>query len=266
MLEIKSLYAGYNGADIIKNIDLEARQGEILCIAGPNGCGKSTLLKTIARLLPYRGSITVDEQDASTFTRRDLSKKIALLGQISQIYFPYTVYDTISLGRYAHTTGFLKNLSMEDRNIIAATIKRLELEDVQNQLITELSGGQLQRVFLARTLVQDPEIILLDEPTNHLDLKHQIELLQYLSAWVREKNRIIVGVLHDLNLVHRFSDYTTLMRDGEIVSRGKPEEALNGATLRDVYGMDIGAFMRESLERWGKIALQRHGGESASPM
>ncbi|GHV56266.1 hypothetical protein AGMMS49579_20620 [Spirochaetia bacterium] len=84
-------------------------------------------------------------------------------------------------------------------------------------------------------------------------MKHQIELLQYLSVWVKEKNRIIVGVLHDLNLVHRFSDYTALMRDGEIVSRGKPEEVLNGAVLREVYGMDIGAFMRESLERWGKM-------------
>ncbi|GHV62928.1 iron ABC transporter [Spirochaetia bacterium] len=253
MLEIKNLYAGYGGTDVIKNINLDANAGEILCIAGPNGCGKSTLLKTIARLLPYRGSITVDGQDAASFTRKDLSKKIALLGQISQIYFPYTVYDTVSLGRYVHTSGFLKNLSAEDRNIIADTIERLELEDIQNRLITALSGGQLQRVFLARTLVQDPEIILLDEPTNHLDLKHQVELLQYLSAWVKEKNRIIVGVLHDLNLVHRFSDYTALMSDGKIVSHGKPEEVLNGAMLREVYGMDIGSFMRESLERWEKI-------------
>jgi iron complex transport system ATP-binding protein len=163
------------------------------------------------------------------------------------------VYDTISLGRYVHTSGFLKNLSIDDRNIIADTIERLELEDVQNQLITELSGGQLQRVFLARTIVQDPEIILLDEPTNHLDLKHQIELLQYLSAWVKEKNRTIIGVLHDLNLVHRFSDYTALMSSGEIVSCGKPEEVLNGTMLREVYGMDIGGFMRESLEKWGKM-------------
>ncbi|GHV86722.1 iron ABC transporter [Spirochaetia bacterium] len=256
MLEIKNLYAGYNDADVIKNISLEARRGEILCIAGPNGCGKSTLLKTIARLLPYRGSITIDGQNAASFTRKDLAKKIALLGQSSQIYFPYTVYDTISLGRYVHTSGFLKNLSVEDKNIITDTIKRLELEDVQNQLVTELSGGQLQRVFLARTLVQDPEIILLDEPTNHLDLKHQIELLQYLSAWVREKNRVIVGVLHDLNLVHRFSDHTILMSDGEPASCGKPEEVLNGVILREVYGMDIGGFMRESLERW-KNATKR---------
>ncbi|GHV37502.1 iron ABC transporter [Spirochaetia bacterium] len=256
MLEIKNLYAGYGGADVIKNINLEANRGEILCIAGPNGCGKSTLLKSIARLLPYRGSISINFdqghcRDIAGLKRRELAKRIALLGQSSQIYFPYTVYDTISLGRYVHTSGFLKNLSAEDREIIANTIRRLELEDVRDQLITELSGGQLQRVFLARTLVQDPEIILLDEPTNHLDLKHQIELLQYLSAWVREKGRIIIGVLHDLNLVHRFSDRVALMRNGEIVSRGKPAEVLNGQDLRKVYGMDIRGFMRESLEKWG---------------
>jgi iron complex transport system ATP-binding protein len=270
MLEIKNLYAGYGGgADIIKNISFRAEQGEILCIVGPNGCGKSTLLKSTARLIPCRGSISIDGRDIAGLKRRDLAKKIALLGQSSQIYFPYTVYDTISLGRYVHTSGFLKSLSVEDRNIIAGTIERLGLEDIQNQLITELSGGQMQRVFLARTLVQDPEIILLDEPTNHLDLKHQIELLQYLSTWVKEKNRnippkpashsevgtevplrIIIGVLHDLNLVHRFSDRVILMNNGEIVSRGRPKEVLNGEDLREVYGMDIGSFMRESLEQW----------------
>jgi iron complex transport system ATP-binding protein len=250
MLEIKNLYAGYGGGDIIKDISFTADGGEVLCIAGPNGCGKSTLLKSIARLLPYRGSITVNGQDALRINRKDLAKKIALLGQLSPVYFPYTVYDTVAMGRYAHTRGFFKNLSADDRAIITETITRLELDDVRDQLITQLSGGQLQRVFLARTLAQDPDIILLDEPTNHLDLKHQVELLQYLSAWAVDRGKAIVAVLHDLNLVHRFSGRAVLMCRGMLAACGKSDEVLNSGVLREVYGMDIRAFMRESLEKW----------------
>jgi iron complex transport system ATP-binding protein len=125
-------------------------------------------------------------------------------------------------------------------------------------MINELSGGQLQRVFLARTLVQNPDLILLDEPTNHLDLKHQIELLRYLRSWVREKNRAVIGVFHDLNLVHQFGDSILLMNAGKTAAWGKPEDVLNGETLRTVYGIDIRAFMLETLENW------RGSGEASS--
>jgi iron complex transport system ATP-binding protein len=217
---------------------------------GPNGCGKSTLLKAIARILTYRGTVTIDAQNINRFTRKDLAKKMALMGQTSQVYFPYSIYDTVALGRYAHSTGFLKNLSPNDKTIIAETLERLDLYEARDRLINELSGGQLQRVFLARTLVQDPDIILLDEPTNHLDLKYQIELLRYLTKWAREKNKTIVGVLHDLNLVHQFADNTALMHNGKIVSYGKPETVLTGETLKAIYEIDIQGFMLESLEKW----------------
>jgi iron complex transport system ATP-binding protein len=250
MLEIKNLYSGYGGTDVIYDINLRADNGEFLCILGPNGCGKSTLLKSIARILPYRGTITADNRDLSSFIRKELAKKIALMGQISEIYFPYSVYDTVSLGRYAHTEGFFKNLSPEDRDIITDILKKLELYKEKDRMINELSGGQLQRVFLARTLVQDPDIILLDEPTNHLDLKHQIELLRYLIAWAKDNNKTVVGVLHDLNMVHYYGDNAAIMHNGRIVSYGKPNQILDGETLNNIYDMDIRQFMLESLENW----------------
>jgi iron complex transport system ATP-binding protein len=250
MLEIQNLFTGYNGIDIVRDVSLTAKRGEVLTVIGPNGCGKTTLLKAIARLLPYRGTVTLDGKELSGFPRKALAQKIALMGQSAQIYFPYTVYDTVSLGRYPYSGGFLKTISREDEEIINRVIARLELSDVRDRMITELSGGQFQRVLLARTLAQDPELILLDEPTNHLDLKHQVELLDYLSNWAQENSKAVVAVLHDLNLARRFGHSAALMCGGIIVSAGKPEAVLSGDALLKAYGIDIKAFMVESLERW----------------
>jgi iron complex transport system ATP-binding protein len=234
MLEINNLFCGYRGSDVIHDLSLRANRGEVLCVAGPNGCGKSTLLKAIARIIPCRGNIRLEGRDISSFSRKNLAGKIALLGQIAQIYFPYTVYDTVALGRYAHSAGFLKSLSKGDREFIMNIIDRLGLYDDKDRMINELSGGQLQRVFLARTLAQDPDIILLDEPTNHLDLKHQVELLEYLRGWVREHNKTLIGVLHDLNLVFHFGDAAALMENGRLKALGRPEAVLNGQALQEI--------------------------------
>ena len=129
-------------------------------------------------------------------------------------------------------------------------MEKLDILDIKDRMINELSGGQLQRVFLARTLAQTPEVILLDEPTNHLDLKYQIELLGFLKSWVLENNKTLIGVFHDLNLARRFGDTAILMQEGSIVASGKIEDVLNSETLQSVYGIDIHAFMLESLGRW----------------
>jgi iron complex transport system ATP-binding protein len=244
------VYSGYHGKDVINDISLNAGKGEILCIAGPNGCGKTTLLKSIAYILSYRGSITVDSREVSSFSRKALAKKIALLSQGSEIYFPYTVYDTVALGRYAHLETQLSALLKDDKALIDKTLERLGLTGIKYRMINELSGGQLQRVFLARTLVQDPEIILLDEPTNHLDLKYQVELLQGLIEWARENGKTVIAVLHDLNLSLRFADTVALMQEGRLVSTGKPETVLGEETLKSVYGMDVRSFMLQSLSAW----------------
>jgi iron complex transport system ATP-binding protein len=193
--------------------------------------------------------VLIDGQETRSFSRKDLAKKIALLGQNSQLYFPYTVFDTVAMGRYAHSEGFFAGLSSADKNRIEKTLAVLELEEDRSRLISELSGGQLQRVFLARTLVQDPEIILLDEPTNHLDLKHQAGLLEYLGRWA-DSGGTVIAVLHDLNLARRFCRQAVLMSDGKAAACGVPEELFAGAVLKEVYGMDVRKFMLESLEKW----------------
>lgn len=252
MLKIKNLYSGYDDVDIIKDISIEVNKGENLFIIGPNGCGKSTLLKSIANVINYRGNIKIDDKEVSSFDRKTLAKKVGLMSQISEIHFPYTVYETVSLGRYPYAKGFFSSLSKEDIKIVLDNIEKVGLTKDKDKMITDLSGGQLQRVFLAKLFSQDPDIILLDEPTNHLDYKYQIELLEYVKIWSKSKNKIVVGVLHDLNLVHNFADNVIMLDKGVIVSKGKTKDVLNDVKLKDVYDIDIKEFMLKALNKWNE--------------
>ena len=250
MLEVKNLYCGYNGEYIIKDVSFTVDRGENICIVGPNGCGKSTLLKAISNLIPFKGSVLLDSNDTKSLKRKDLAIKIALMTQSSNILFPYSIYDTVALGRYAHLNGVFSRLNKKDEEIINNSLDKVGLLDIKDKLINELSGGQLQRVFLARAFAQDPDVILLDEPTNHLDLRYQIEMLDYLKVWAKENNKIVVAVLHDLNLVQNFGDKVLMLKDGVIKNNGNTREVLNSSDLEEVYGIDIKAFMIKTLEKW----------------
>ena len=250
MLEVKNLFAGYGGKDVICNISFRAQRGESLCVLGPNGSGKSTLLKSIARIIDYRGAVYMDGVDISSVSRKELAKKTALLSQNSQVFFPYTVYDTVSMGRYVYSKSFLKNMSAEDKAVVKDILKKLDIWDVRERLIDELSGGTLQRVFLARTLAQTPDLILLDEPANHLDLKHQIDLLDFLKTWVRENNKSLIGVFHDLNIARFFADNAVVLHNGEAAVSGKIEDVLFNDVINKIYGIEIRDFMQRSFENW----------------
>ena len=250
MLEIKEVRCGYDNKEIVKGVSFNVERGNNLCIVGPNGCGKSTLLKSIANLLEYKGNIKLDSKEISKLNRKDLAKNVALMTQASNIYFPYTVYETVALGRYAHLKGVFSRINKEDDEIILKSITNVGLMDIKDKLISELSGGQLQRVYLARAFAQDPDVILLDEPTNHLDLKCQIEILDYLNKWTKENNKIVVAVLHDLNLVQTFGEKVVMMNNGKIISSGTPKEVLSGEKLKEVYEVDVKGFMIDALEKW----------------
>lgn len=250
MLEINNLYCGYDGIDIIKDISIKIKPGQNISIVGANGCGKTTMLRALANLLDYKGEIKLNGRDVRSIKRRDLAKKIAFMTQSSEIYFPYTVFETVALGRYAHLNGLFSSLSKKDSEIVLRCIENVGMLEFKDKLISELSGGQLQRVYLARVFAQDPEIILLDEPTNHLDLKCQIEILEHINKWTKENNKTVIGVLHDLNLVQMFSEEIVMIKEGEIIASGKVKDVLEKKKLEEVYGIDIKSFMIEALERW----------------
>ena len=257
MLTLIDVSAGYNGTDVVKNISMTVKSNENLSIIGPNGCGKTTLLKAVANLLPYTGIIEIDGKPAHEMRHREISLKIAMLSQISGVYFAYSVYDTVMMGRYLHVKDKILGLPSEkDGQLVMQCLEAVNLADEKDRLITTLSGGQLQRVFLARALVQEPEIILLDEPTNHLDLKYQIELVEYLKNWASEGNRVVIGVMHDINLAMKLSDNIMVMKDGHIRAKGKSEQVITGSLLEEVYEIDVAGYMREALRRWNPIEFR----------
>jgi len=251
VLTLNKVSAGYGGVDVIKNVSFCVSAGENLSIIGPNGCGKTTLLKVIANILPYKGDIELDGHPTRRMKQKEISLKIAMLNQITGIYFSYTVFDTVMMGRYLHIKDKLLGLpSDEDRDHVMRCLEAVDLVCEKDREITKLSGGQLQRVFLARTLAQEPEIILLDELTNHLDLKYQIELVEYLKAWAENNRRVVIGVLHDVNLALRLSGSLLVMKDGCVQAYGKTDEIVSAGLLKSTYEVDVARYMRESLKIW----------------
>jgi len=253
IVTLEDVRAGYRGRDVVHGVSLAVEAGECFLILGPNGCGKTTLLRAVAGLLPSRGTVLLEGRPLAGMKRREVAGCVALLSQLSQVYFAYSVYDTVMLGRYVRLKGAFRVPTGADKRCVERCLAAVGLWELKDRMIDTLSGGQLQRVFLARTLAQEPRVILLDEPTNHLDLKHQTALMESLRAWTREEGCAMVGVVHDLNLALSFGDRMLLMRDGRVAACGKPEEVLRPEMLASVFGMDVAAYMKRALSRWEAI-------------
>jgi len=251
MLTLKNVSAGYGGGDVLHDVSFTIAAGDRLAVMGANGCGKSTMLRAIAGVLPHRGEVLLQSRSTTRMKRREIARHIAMLAQISGIYFSYSVFDTVMMGRYLHMQDRVFGApTEEDRARVEACLEAVDLLDMQDREITQLSGGQLQRVFLARTFAQEPSIILLDEPTNHLDLRYQIELTDYLETWVQEGQRAVVAALHDVNLALHFCNKALALQAGRTRALGEIDEITSGPLLEEVYGTDVVGYMQASLRLW----------------
>ncbi len=251
MISLNNVRAGYDGVEILHGISFNIKKGESLSIIGPNGCGKTTLLRAIAGTLSFTGDILLNDTDIRKFKRKALAKKVAMLSQTTQLYFNYTVFDTVMMGRYVHETGGLfGGISEVDRLAVTEALKTVGMPELKDREVDTLSGGQLQRVFLAKILAQNPDIILLDEPTNHLDLGYQIELIRFLNKWSKQAGKTVVGVLHDVNLAMLLADNVLLMENGNVKAYGPIRDVYASDVLTSAYKMDIAGYMLETLKKW----------------
>ena len=257
MLEVNDLSCGYGQQDVVKGVSFTLPENGRLAILGPNGCGKTTLLRGMTGFLPAAGSVTLDGADLLKMPPRERGRAVAELPQVSTAWFAYTVLETVLMGRYAHLKpGLFSTPTRRDREIAEDAIRRLGLWEERDRPLTQLSGGQLQRVLLARAFAQTPRVILLDEPTNHLDLKYQVELVEALKAWSSQPGHAALGVFHDLDLALDFASLVLLMDAGQAVYFGDAND-LPPAALSRVFGLDVPAYMRQSRARWEKIGGQR---------
>lgn len=254
MLSLSNVSVGYGARNVVHNASFSVEAGEFVCVLGPNGCGKTTLLRAVAGLLPSQGEICVRGISIAKMKRRAIAANIALLNQLTQVYFAYSVYDTVMLGRYLHQRSAFRQASRTDQDAVRRSLETVGLWPLRDRMIDTLSGGQLQRVFLARTLAQEPGLILLDEPTNHLDLRYQIALMEALRGWCRQEGHAVVGVLHDINLALSFADRLVLMHEGRVAAIGPPKDVLQAERLQAVFGMDVTGYMLGALARWTAIS------------
>ncbi len=251
MLRLDNVRCGYNENEVLKGVSFEVLKGEKICVIGPNGCGKTTLLKAIAGLIKTKGEVNLSGIPLNKLKRSQIASKIALLRQNEAVFFSYTVYETVMLGRYLHIKGRMFGApTKKDRDFVLYCLEKVGLIDVKDRQINTLSGGQLQRVFLAKALAQEPSLILLDEPTNHLDLKFQIELVEYMKEWSKVDGHSVIGVMHDINLAMHFADKVLLLSDGQVAMFGDVKKFTDGKLLKDIYQMDIKGYMQKSLKMW----------------
>ena len=234
-LVINRLSFSYNSIAALKDVELELSLNEVLSIVGPNGSGKSTLLKCIDRILkPSQGAVLVDCRDVANIGLGELAKIIGYVPQSSTSTFPFTVFDMVLMGRKPYIRW---SVSTSDKEIVAEILKFLGISELAARHFDELSGGEQQKVIVARALAQQPQILLLDEPTSNLDIKHQLEVLSIIKDLTRSRQLSVIMAMHDLNLASRFSDKMLMLKHGWVFAVGTPESVLTEENIESVYGV-----------------------------
>jgi iron complex transport system ATP-binding protein len=234
-LAVSDLSFGYDGKATLEDVFLEVGKGEVVSLVGPNGAGKSTLIKCIDRILrPQRGTVLVDGKAASQMGSKDFSRMMGYVPQSTTEIFPYTVFDIVLMGRRPHI-GW--RVSGGDVRIVAKTLKFMGIEEFAGRYFDELSGGEKQKIAMARAIVQEPEILLLDEPTSNLDIRHQLEVMKTVQLLVQKGGISAIMAMHDLNLASRFSDRILMLKDGRVFEMGRPESVLIPENIEKVYGV-----------------------------
>ena len=220
--------------NILKDINIEVDNKEVVGIIGPNGSGKSTLLKCIYRVLkPSNGIVKFDYADIKNISVKESSKKLAVLSQHNNYNFDFTVKEIVLMGRSPHKK-FMERDNKEDYDIVNDALKKVDMMNFKDRNFQSLSGGEQQRVILARALAQQPKCLILDEPTNHLDIKYQLQLMRI----VKSLNIKVIAAIHDLNIATMYCDKIYVLKDGKIVQYGTPKEILTPQLIKNVYEVD----------------------------
>ena len=241
----RGIRAYYAEREVLRGVDLVANAGEVVALIGPNGAGKSTLLRVLGGLLrPIAGSVTIDGVDATALDRRSIARHIAVVPQIFETLFPFTVREIVALGRTSRL-GPLGTLGSDDARAVARALDDIGATDLADRRIDRVSGGERQRAVLAMALAQEAGVLLLDEPTAHLDPAHQRATLDRVATLARVRGLAVVAVLHDLNLAAAFASRVVLLDDGAVIRDGVPGQVITAELVAKVFGAGLRVVSHE---------------------
>ena len=249
MLNVQNITVRYGEHTVVDDLSFTLREGQWLMLVGPNGAGKSTLIETISQGVPYTGSIELEGKGIRRYKPAQLARKIGVLAQKNSVGYGYTVEEVVGLGRYAYTSSFLSTRD-DGKDQVERALELTGLTGFRHASVLTLSGGELQRTFLAQVFAQNPQILILDEPANHLDLIYQKHIFSLISEWLKTPGRAVLSVVHDLSLARRYGTHAVLMNRGKCAAQGEINAVLTPDNLRSVYDMDVYAWMHEMLEQW----------------
>ncbi len=233
-LKIKELKVNLSKKEIVKGIDLAVTSNKFIGLIGPNGSGKSTLLKAVYGVIkPTFGDVFISDKDIKKYNKKSLAKTLGVVSQFNNINFDFKVIDIVLMGR-APYKGLLEQDNKNDYDMALKALSQVGMIDFAQKNFSLLSGGEKQRVILARAITQNPKILILDEPTNHLDIKYQLEVMSI----VKNLNICVLAALHDLTLASQFCDELYVLKDGVIVYNGIPNEVITEKTIKEVYDVE----------------------------
>ena len=239
MLKIEALTVSYGTRRVLTEISLEVNSGEVVALIGPNGAGKSTLVRAVSGIIPAKhGKVSMNGEDLLAQTTMQRARCLAVVPQAVSIPPAFTVWETVLMGRTPYL-NFLGQVSAKDEEIARLALDRVDALDLAERRVGELSGGEQQRVLLARALAQSTPILLLDEPTSNLDLHYQVSFMETVSSLARQDNLAVLVALHDLNLAARYSDRVALLVDGGIKAAGTPRQVLTPDLISAVYHLPV---------------------------
>jgi len=250
LLELKNVTVTYGSNTVLRNVSLDLASGDWLMIVGPNGAGKSTLISAISGVAPYTGEILLSGTDRNIMKARDIARCTGTLTQSHSVGYSFSVRELVGLGRYPYRKGIIGGKGEDDERMVDEAIRDVGLADLADRSLLTLSGGELQRAFIAQLFAQDPGVLMLDEPTNNLDLVYQKEIFDLLKEWVSQKDRAILSVVHDLGLAKAYGNKALLLDRGTSAAYGGMNEVFSDEMISSTYGLDIREWMRKLYSHW----------------
>ena len=252
MLSIDNLTVRYGALTVLRNVSFTVEAGQWLMIVGPNGAGKSTIVSAVGQGAPYTGTVQWEGSDIRRLSARARAQRIGILAQTHHVGYAFTVEDVVRLGRYAYARGILPNADPRDTEAVHRALELTGMLSLRGQSVLTLSGGELQRTFLAQCFAQDPQLLILDEPTNHLDLVYQKQVFELIGTWLREPGaeRAVISVVHDLSLARAYGTDALLLHEGNVMAQGTAYTVLTREHLAQVYALDVYDWMRGLLAQW----------------